>query len=62
MIKRNTPSIKRWAPNKPCSICGQPLLEKHLSKDEHKRAYELKWGLHYACHMKMIGVADRSSR
>ena len=52
----------RWAPGKPCSICGQPVLPEHLSKEEYKLRYEKKWCVHYACHLKMLGFMDRNTR
>lgn len=54
--------IKRWSNGKPCSLCGQPILEKQLSNEQFKRDYEMRWAVHYACHLKMIGVADRNSK
>lgn len=57
-----TKKVIRWTNGKLCSLCGQPMLEKQLSKEQFKRDYEMKWAIHFACHMKMIGVSDRNSK
>lgn len=53
---------QKWKPGCKCSICGQEVKQEHLSKNNFEREYELKWGVHYGCHNKLMGVADRNTR
>lgn len=45
-----------------CRLCGTPIKESQLSKNNFKRAYELKWCTHYSCYQKMINMLDRETR
>ena len=54
--------IVTWKEGKPCNICGQPVLSKHLSQDAFKQEYEKKWCCHWACHEKVTGYLDRNTR
>lgn len=61
---RYKPPVKKvtWKEGSPCNICGQPVMQKHLSKDNFKKEYEMRWCVHYACQQKMLGVLDRNTR
>lgn len=52
----------KWSEGKPCGICGQPILSKHLSKDTFQQEYEKKWCVHWACQNKITGYLDRTAR
>lgn len=54
--------IVTWKEGAACGICGQQILEKHLSRDAFKNDYEKKWCVHWACKEKMSGHLDRLSR
>lgn len=54
--------VVTWKDGKLCTICGTPILEKHLTKDEYTRDYEKKWCLHWACRAKMLGHLDRNTQ
>lgn len=51
----------KWKEGVPCCLCGQPLLQKHLSQNPIEREREMKWGYHFPCFSKTIGVMDRNA-
>lgn len=54
--------IVRWTNGAKCTICGQPIMQNQLSKNQFQKDYEMKWNVHWACTQKVTGYLDRNTK